>query len=510
MKKLIAVLGLLLVAATASAISQGPGGRLYMTQRMEDEFGDLYIELKSYELDANWDIVGADAPMDHGDILDNSDGYRNKQEQGISPEVETSGGNGFGELVLGAHYNQDPASAYVGYETMDILRVTPSAGSHSVLVLGTGRAGVGGWHNAASPVNSTERGLFAMPDRSGVFVGAGEYFTHHSDYFSYYQVVTDTNSDGDLTDNDEDYLTTSNTYGTPTFQQDWEFLGNRAYFASSYTQNFAPDIDGDPGTFRVSDAIGYYERLGDGSIADPKPFLWTRPSQTQFGLNGLNPITVAMAAAVVDGHDSVWFVNHSQSWVSGVQSESNDLMFATDLNDDGDAMDAGEQSIIFSNGSASNGGWDNPDDGGWTDMEVVEHDGTMFLIIQDTSAGWHIGRSLMVVELLPNGHYVGGDDGIHLIAATDLGGAGGDWEVLTEIEFDANAASDIPGDANGDGKIDGADLALWQQNYDPLGSEPTNDFGTGDWNEDGKIDGADLALWQQNYDPLGAGVAPVP
>ncbi len=26
------------------------------------------------------------------------------------------------------------------------------------------------------------------------------------------------------------------------------------------------------------------------------------------------------------------------------------------------------------------------------------------------------------------------------------------------------------GDINGDGKVDGGDLALWQQNYDPLGS----------------------------------------
>ncbi|MGB2754666.1 MAG: dockerin type I domain-containing protein [Phycisphaerae bacterium] len=25
------------------------------------------------------------------------------------------------------------------------------------------------------------------------------------------------------------------------------------------------------------------------------------------------------------------------------------------------------------------------------------------------------------------------------------------------------------GDANGDGKIDGTDLALWQQHYNPLG-----------------------------------------
>ncbi len=47
----------------------------------------------------------------------------------------------------------------------------------------------------------------------------------------------------------------------------------------------------------------------------------------------------------------------------------------------------------------------------------------------------------------------------------------------------------------------GADLAIWQQNYDPLGVNQ-NTFEMGDWNLDGKIDGTDLAVWQQNYNPL--------
>jgi len=60
----------------------------------------------------------------------------------------------------------------------------------------------------------------------------------------------------------------------------------------------------------------------------------------------------------------------------------------------------------------------------------------------------------------------------------------------------------LAGDADDDGKVDGADLALWQQHYDPLGLNQ-NTFAMGDWNGDGRIDGADLALWQQNYNPLG-------
>ena len=61
----------------------------------------------------------------------------------------------------------------------------------------------------------------------------------------------------------------------------------------------------------------------------------------------------------------------------------------------------------------------------------------------------------------------------------------------------------LPGDANRDGKVDGADLAIWQENYDPLGFCDNNTFCTGDWDFDGDIDGADLALWQENYAPLG-------
>jgi serine protease len=59
-----------------------------------------------------------------------------------------------------------------------------------------------------------------------------------------------------------------------------------------------------------------------------------------------------------------------------------------------------------------------------------------------------------------------------------------------------------PGDANRDGKVDGGDLSLWQQFYDPLGlAGDNNTWDRGDWNNDNRIDGGDLALWQQYYSP---------
>lgn len=57
-------------------------------------------------------------------------------------------------------------------------------------------------------------------------------------------------------------------------------------------------------------------------------------------------------------------------------------------------------------------------------------------------------------------------------------------------------------DANGDGKVDSADLAVWQRNYDPLGRNQ-NTAATGDWDHDGDVDSTDLAVWQRCYNPLG-------
>ncbi len=76
--------------------------------------------------------------------------------------------------------------------------------------------------------------------------------------------------------------------------------------------------------------------------------------------------------------------------------------------------------------------------------------------------------------------------------------------VIAEAAALMNALVPARGDANADGLVNGGDLALWQQNYDPLGLH-ANTWAMGDWNGDGKIDGRDLALWRQHYYPLGAG-----
>jgi hypothetical protein len=58
----------------------------------------------------------------------------------------------------------------------------------------------------------------------------------------------------------------------------------------------------------------------------------------------------------------------------------------------------------------------------------------------------------------------------------------------------------LSGDANGDGKVDNADFALWRNNY---GTHNTY-WSHGDFNYDGVVDNADVAAWRNSY---GAGAA---
>jgi hypothetical protein len=78
---------------------------------------------------------------------------------------------------------------------------------------------------------------------------------------------------------------------------------------------------------------------------------------------------------------------------------------------------------------------------------------------------------------------------------------------------------DIPGDLNGDGTVNGADLAILLSNYGDVGLTAPGDYSMGDINGDGSINGADLAILLSNYGdvytPPGAspsfrGGAPVP
>jgi hypothetical protein len=54
----------------------------------------------------------------------------------------------------------------------------------------------------------------------------------------------------------------------------------------------------------------------------------------------------------------------------------------------------------------------------------------------------------------------------------------------------------VPGDANGDGKVDGIDFVAWLSHYNQTTS---NGPSFGDFNRDGKVDGIDYTVWLFNY-----------
>jgi hypothetical protein len=63
----------------------------------------------------------------------------------------------------------------------------------------------------------------------------------------------------------------------------------------------------------------------------------------------------------------------------------------------------------------------------------------------------------------------------------------------------------IPGDANGDGQVNGADYAVWAADYGASGAT----WSQGDFNADGQVNGADYAIWAANYGSTG-GVSSTP
>lgn len=69
-------------------------------------------------------------------------------------------------------------------------------------------------------------------------------------------------------------------------------------------------------------------------------------------------------------------------------------------------------------------------------------------------------------------------------------------------------APTLPGDFNGDGFVDAADLSVWQVNF-PIASGAQ--AASGDADGDGDVDGADLLSWQRNFTPpTSANAAMVP
>ncbi|KPJ51890.1 MAG: hypothetical protein AMS16_07200 [Planctomycetes bacterium DG_58] len=451
----------------AQAISAGDGGRLYITHRgTEGETSYCYIESLKINTDWTIDLEGrADYTYaDHGKLVDNYVYQGSTRVIGISPELIQGAGDGVGaKLVMGLFYNNDPTEMYRSGQTMDVLEVTTGTGSSSVNLLGDGLGQpdaaptwAGGHGSIGYPC--TERGYFAAPDPNGGFTGsASNCVVDGRGRYSYLSVVSDTNSDGDCTDNG-DYSNPSTMdyvdYTTTLMEgeQDQEILGNRMYVSQGWAGwTITP--------YGTTHALGYYENTG--SSLDRKAFIWRDNSiMTQWknpdgGPNyegGFHMSCLGLAMTRVQDENGVYHdatyctVQTGFSWWGAGGTGYNNyshIALCVDLNDDGDAMDndIGEITYIYSNTTVP-GGWNDPHTSGQSEMEIIkseDSDNKMFLMVQQTIGGWHLGYVVWVMELQDNGDYVGGTDGVVKILQTwSPDPESWSYSSGSSIEFDKN------------------------------------------------------------------------
>jgi hypothetical protein len=68
------------------------------------------------------------------------------------------------------------------------------------------------------------------------------------------------------------------------------------------------------------------------------------------------------------------------------------------------------------------------------------------------------------------------------------------------LTWDHRSVVPRPGDADGDGDVDGVDIGIWAANFTgELGGTGTMTWSQGDWDMDGDVDGVDAGLWSKNF-----------
>ena len=106
-------------------------------------------------------------------------------------------------------------------------------------------------------------------------------------------------------------------------------------------------------------------------------------------------------------------------------------------------------------------------------------------------------------------------DGTHTVFATGFGQASGmifdpltghlyiaeqDFDRVWRVRF-----NHIPGDVNGDGKVDAADYTLWANGFGQVGVDLSADL-----NDNGEVDAADYTVWANNFGMMAGSVGPRP
>ena len=219
-------------------------------------------------------------------------------------------------------------------------------------------------------------------------------------------------------------------------------------------------------------------------------------------LTGGDTTTALVADSTISGN---WAQDGGGIWTyGGTLTLGNTIVAVNEASTDADVSGS------YTNNNSMIGGDPgfvrNPDDGGdgWGDdpsttgVDEGANDDYGDLRLTAASPARDTGDN----ALLPDDEYdLDGDSNTDETLPVDLAGN----QRIRNLTVDMGAYEYAqPGDADDDGDVDGADLAAWQQNYDPVGLND-NTFEMADFDGDGDVDGADLAIWQINYDPVGAG-----
>jgi hypothetical protein len=132
--------------------------------------------------------------------------------------------------------------------------------------------------------------------------------------------------------------------------------------------------------------------------------------------------------------------------------------------------------------------------GVWRGLKaMINLDAGTFDLYVDTGSGWvPIARNEPLSGLSTDPHPIDLFT-VYQFSGYEFGGNAthfwGDTDTYVDDILISWAGPGIFGDADGDWLVDSSDLAIWQQNYDPLGLND-NTFAMGDWNCDGFIDSA--------------------
>jgi hypothetical protein len=415
MKKCMVVVGMLAIAAllapNAGAAGMDPlGGSLYVMQRrMNDADCATYLNLRSLQFDANWNLVGWRVQGDFKDNASTPNRYQHGWDVAVgmlSPEVETYGGQSYGTIVMGAYYNNSPVAGNPPYQTMDILQIKPvSSGTAAVTILGNGRKfpdGSGGWGTTIDPpTKATEVASIVAPDPAGGFTGgAGKYFVQGDIYGTCFFIVQNTNpgTDCDCTNDDADYIASrgrSNEFDGRLI--DFEILGSKFMTSTGWDGKFV-------GPNSHADTITYIKKTGPTTFDTTRyPFVVGNRGGVVPGVGvdvSLNAGSAGFAAGTVQGHDAVWSVASTPAGGLG-------LYAFIDKNDNG-IISSSEVFKIYDSTSASFPTFQNQDDptGNWSDLEWVKNSaGKMFFIAVNRSSNWDVGRSILILELDDNGGF---------------------------------------------------------------------------------------------------------